>query len=39
LTAKAAASCIIGYSKFEGGLGGHARYIAVRPSDWPYGGS
>jgi hypothetical protein len=34
---KPAASCVIGYSKY--GLGHHARYIAVRPSDWPYGGS
>jgi hypothetical protein len=28
---------IIGYPKFGGGLGGYARYIAVCPSDWPYG--
>ena len=30
---------IIGYPKFEGGLGGYARYISVRPSDWPHGRS
>jgi hypothetical protein len=29
---------IIDYPKFGGGLGGYARQIAVRPSDWPYGG-
>ena len=28
---------IIGYPKIGGGLGGYARYIAVCPSDWPYG--
>jgi hypothetical protein len=28
---------ITGYPKFGGGLGGYARYIAVCPSDWPYG--
>ncbi len=27
----------IGYPKFQGGLGGYARYIAICPSDWPYG--
>ena len=27
----------IGYPTFGGGLGGYARYIAVCPSDWPYG--
>ncbi|OKH24919.1 cyclase [Hydrococcus rivularis NIES-593] len=27
----------IGYSKFKGGLGGYARYIAICPSDWKYG--
>lgn len=28
---------LIGYPKFQGGLGGFARFIAVCPSDWPYG--
>jgi kynurenine formamidase len=27
----------IGYPKFQGGLGGYARYIAICPSDWRYG--
>jgi kynurenine formamidase len=27
----------IGYSKFQGGLGGYARYIAICPPDWQYG--
>jgi kynurenine formamidase len=27
----------IGYSKFKGGLGGYARYIAICPGDWKYG--
>ncbi|MEM1370109.1 MAG: cyclase family protein [Cyanobacteria bacterium P01_H01_bin.15] len=27
----------IGYSKFLGGLGGYARYIAICPPDWQYG--
>jgi hypothetical protein len=27
----------IGYPKFQGGLGGYARYIAICPSDWTYG--
>ena len=27
----------IGYAKFQGGLGGYARYIAVCPPDWRYG--
>jgi kynurenine formamidase len=27
----------IGYPKFQGGLGGYARYVAICPSDWPYG--
>jgi hypothetical protein len=34
---EAGALVIIGYPKFGGGLGGYARYIAVCPSDWPYG--
>lgn len=27
----------IGYPKFQGGLGGYARYIAICPADWPHG--
>ncbi len=27
----------IGYPKFEGGLGGYARYVAVCPPDWGFG--
>lgn len=27
----------IGYPKFQGGLGGYARYIAICPPDWQYG--
>ena len=27
----------IGYAKFQGGLGGYARYIAICPPNWPYG--
>ena len=27
----------IGYPKFQGGLGGYARYIAICPPDWPHG--
>ncbi len=27
----------IGYPKFEGGVGGYARYIAICPPDWKYG--
>lgn len=27
----------IGYAKFQGGLGGYARYIAICPKDWKYG--
>jgi kynurenine formamidase len=27
----------IGYPKFQGGLGGYARYIAICPPDWKYG--
>lgn len=28
---------IIGFAKPKGGTGGFARYIAIAPSDWPYG--
>lgn len=28
---------VIGYPKFQGGLGGYARYIAICPPDWRYG--
>jgi kynurenine formamidase len=27
----------IGYPKFQGGLGGYARYVAICPPDWEYG--
>jgi kynurenine formamidase len=27
----------IGYAKFQGGLGGYARYIAICPPNWQYG--
>jgi kynurenine formamidase len=27
----------IGYSKFKGGTGGYARYIAICPPEWKYG--
>ncbi|MFL5495776.1 MAG: cyclase family protein, partial [Gemmatimonadales bacterium] len=27
----------IGYPKFEGGVGGYARFIAICPPDWRYG--
>jgi len=27
----------IGYPKFQGGLGGYARFIAICPPDWQYG--
>lgn len=27
----------IGYAKFKGGTGGYARYIAICPTDWPFG--
>ena len=27
----------IGYPKFQGGVGGYARYIAVCPADWKFG--
>jgi kynurenine formamidase len=27
----------IGYPKFQGGLGGYARYIAICPPDWKFG--
>ncbi|WP_081980593.1 cyclase family protein [Neosynechococcus sphagnicola] len=28
---------VIGYPKFQGGLGGYARYIAICPPSWKYG--
>jgi hypothetical protein len=33
------AGCLvtIGYPKFQGGLGGYARYVAICPPDWPQG--
>jgi len=27
----------IGYPKFQGGVGGYARYVAICPPDWPHG--
>ena len=27
----------IGYPKFQGGLGGYARYVAICPPDWKFG--
>ncbi|MFQ5750656.1 MAG: cyclase family protein [bacterium] len=36
---EAGALIAIGYAKPEGGSGGYARYIAICPSDWPYGKS
>ena len=27
----------IGYPKFQGGLGGYARYVAICPPEWKYG--
>ncbi|MFQ5691298.1 MAG: cyclase family protein [Gemmatimonadota bacterium] len=27
----------IGFPKFQGGVGGYARFIAICPPDWPYG--
>jgi kynurenine formamidase len=27
----------IGYPKFQGGVGGYARYVAICPADWHYG--
>lgn len=29
----------IGYPKFQGGLGGYARYVAICPSNWTFGSS
>ena len=31
--------CLVamGYPKFQGGVGGYARYVAICPSDWKYG--
>lgn len=34
---EAGALVTIGYPKFQGGLGGYARYIAICPPDWRYG--
>jgi hypothetical protein len=27
----------MGFPKFQGGVGGYARYIAICPPDWKYG--
>src|SRR4029453_12210952 len=27
----------IGYPKFQGGLGGYARYVAICPANWEHG--
>jgi hypothetical protein len=34
---EAGALVAIGYPKFQGGLGGYARFIAICPPDWKYG--
>lgn len=34
---EAGALVVIGYPKFQGGLGGYARFIAICPPDWKYG--
>lgn len=34
---EAGALIAIGFPKFQGGVGGYARYIALCPPDWPYG--
>ncbi len=34
---EAGALVTIGFPKFQGGLGGYARYIAICPPDWQYG--
>jgi kynurenine formamidase len=34
---EAGALVAIGFAKFQGGLGGYARYIAICPSDWKHG--
>jgi kynurenine formamidase len=34
---EAGALVTIGYPKFQGGLGGYARFIAICPPDWKYG--
>jgi kynurenine formamidase len=34
---EAGALVAIGYPKFQGGLGGYARFIAICPPDWQYG--
>jgi kynurenine formamidase len=36
---EAGALIAIGFAKPEGGTGGYARYIAICPPDWEYGGS
>lgn len=37
LVAETGCLVTIGYPKFQGGLGGLARYLALCPADWPYG--
>lgn len=34
---EAGALVAIGFAKFQGGVGGYARFIAICPPDWPYG--
>ena len=34
---EAGALVAIGFAKPKGGVGGYARYIAIAPSDWPFG--
>jgi kynurenine formamidase len=37
LVAETGCLVTIGYPKFQGGLGGYARYLAICPPDWQYG--
>lgn len=34
---EASALVVIGFPKFQGGVGGYARFIAICPPDWKYG--
>ena len=35
--AETGALVAIGFPKFQGGVGGYARFIAICPPDWKYG--
>ena len=37
LVAETGCLVTIGYPKFQGGLGGYARYVAICPPEWPHG--